>query len=118
MASNDILKNLVPQQILQRGVSLDALGLDEVGWRKNDALEILQTLSVSNIAILGGDVYRRAADSWRATGDSWYCNHRPDESYERFALRSQEKAEEYIRAYSPDRSRNSLFVLVVSTKTE
>jgi hypothetical protein len=84
-----------------RARSLEALGLNEVAWTQEDALQVLDQLRGMPVAILGGDVYSSKTGHLMPTYDNWCCDRHADEDFAAFAARSQRVAAEYIAKRSP-----------------
>ncbi len=87
------------------------------GWRKEDALGLLNSPSVDDFAFFGGDVMRFNEDRkiYENTYDSWYLNREgPLEDFRTFCIKSKKKAIEYISNYRAD--DNIVFVLVASSE--
>ena len=80
--------NIVPQDLLERGIRLrEELGFYEIAWKFDDVMEVLK--------ILGGEVYRLSGNKPVITCDGWYTNKGDDDAFE--------VAIEYITKY---RARN------------
>lgn len=87
------------------------------GWRKEDALDFLNSPSADNFAFFGGDVMRFNEDRkfYENTYDSWFLNRGgPLEDFKIFCIKSKKKAIEYISNYKAD--DNIVFVLVASSE--
>ena len=51
--------NIVPQDLLERGINLrEKLGFYEIAWKFDDVMEVLKITRDKGMIILGGDVYR------------------------------------------------------------
>ena len=48
--------NLIPKQLIDKSIDLSELGVNEVAWLFDDALEVISVLRKANVVILGGDV--------------------------------------------------------------
>jgi hypothetical protein len=72
------------------------LGSDEVALKPFMAIEALDLLSGTNIAVLGGDVLSDASGRLAYTYDNWYCNQLLNENCVEFARRSHAIARESI----------------------
>ena len=88
--------NIVPQDLLERGIRLrEELGFYEIAWKFDDVMEVLKITKSKDMVILGGDVYRLSGNKPIITGDGWYTNKGDDDAFE--------VAIEYITKY---RARN------------
>jgi hypothetical protein len=106
--------DLFPPDLVPRSRSLHAeLGVDELAWRRDDALAVLDGLDAS-VAVLGGDVYVERGGRLRVDGASWSCERRADEAMADFAARSRRQASEYIARFRNQSIDPSYFVLVVT----
>ena len=110
------IKQVLPSDLMARGISLESMGIHEYVWRGKDALAIIDILTKNRIPILGGDGYSYQDSEFRATVDGWYVKSRYDyESAEAFLKDSQRKAIEYIKMYTQKRGENYYFSFVVYT---
>jgi hypothetical protein len=104
----------LPPSLLSCGRPLLAeLGVDELAWRRDDALAVIDSLDDA-VAVLGGDVYVERGGRLRADGASWSCERRTGESMADFALRSRRQASEYIARFRIAPDTATFFVLVVT----
>ena len=88
--------NIVPQDLLERGIRLrEELGFYEIAWKFDDVMEVLKIARDKGMIILGGEVYRLSGNKPIITCNSWYTNERNDNAFE--------VAIEYITNY---RARN------------
>ncbi|MGB8506889.1 MAG: Imm40 family immunity protein, partial [Pyrinomonadaceae bacterium] len=90
------------------------LGVNEIALQRSAALEAIETLKGSQVAIFGGDVLRVSNDRPSYTGDSWYCERQNSEALNDFLKRSWDVAEQYIRAYPQSEEGKVLYTLVLS----
>lgn len=89
-------------------------GSDEVALKPFMAIEALDLLSGTNIAVLGGDVLSDASGRLAYTYDNWYCNQLLNENCMEFAQRSHTVAREYINNIKKRNNPNIFIVLVYS----
>ncbi|WP_298757305.1 Imm40 family immunity protein [uncultured Campylobacter sp.] len=88
--------NIVPQDLLERGIRLrEKLGFYEIAWKFDDVMEVLKITRDKGMIILGGDVYRLSGDEPIITYDGWSTNRGVNNAFE--------LAIEYITKY---RARN------------
>ena len=100
--------------LISKGVSLEGLGIREVGLTRGDALKAIDLLEKDSIPILGGDVYLRRGSKIEPAYANWYSDPVPGEEHTEFFGRSWKRAREYIRDFPEQRSADPLFVLVVT----
>lgn len=88
--------NIVPQDLLERGIRLrEKLGSYYIAWKFDDVMEVLKIARDRDILIVGGDVYRLSGNKPIITYDSWDTEEEDDNAFE--------VAIEYITNY---RARN------------
>jgi hypothetical protein len=104
----------IPQQLRRHARSLDQLGIDDVAWTKEDARRVLDSIRGSNIAVLGGDVFKEHSDGLEPAYDNWHCDRVQGESLTDYATRSLEHAWSYVERYPPEPTHNEYFRLVLS----
>ena len=64
--------NIVPQDLLQRGIRLrEELGFYDIAWRFDDVMEVLKIAKSKDMVIVGGEVYRLSGNKPIITYDSW-----------------------------------------------
>jgi hypothetical protein len=90
---------LIPQKYIEilesKGQPLTDIGINAVALNQADALGAIETLRGSQVAILGGDVFRVVGGRPQHTYDNWYSNRRSDEDLSAFLQRSWDVAEGY-----------------------
>jgi putative aminotransferase len=88
--------NIVPQDLLERGIRLrEEYGIYGIAWRFDDVMEVLKIARDRDMLIVGGDVYRLSGNKPIITYDSWSIKSEDDDAFE--------VAIEYITNY---RARN------------
>jgi hypothetical protein len=100
-----------------RGHQLSVInpGSSEVALDRPSALEAIEALSGSAVAILGGDVLTEDGGSLRYVYATWSTSRKGDESMAEFASRSHAEAAEYVRGYESRSGVTPLFVLVTNS---
>jgi hypothetical protein len=84
----------------------------DLALNKADALIALAMLEGTNVAILGGDVYKCGINGkLSATYDNWYINQEQLPPRQ-FAENSQLKAKQYLESYKEIGASSFLYVLV------
>jgi hypothetical protein len=106
------------QLLVTKGVSLQKLGLREVGLPRGDALRAVELLRASSVSILGGDVYFTRGDSVEQAFADWHTDRQPGEERSAFADRSCQQTKAYIESFPHRPGVAPLFVLVVSQDQE
>jgi hypothetical protein len=106
------------QLLVTKGVSLQELGLVDVGLPREDALHAVELLRASSVSILGGDVYFTRGDSVEQAFANWYTDRQPGEERSAFAERSCQQTKDYIESFPHRPGVTPVFVLVVSQDQE
>lgn len=88
-------------------------GSDERALPAVAALEAINALAGSSVAVLGGDVLVSDNRGLRYASANWHSKRRSQEPARAFAERSQREAREYIENYKQGAQVEPLFVLVV-----
>lgn len=97
------LEDNLEEKIAQsNAISLQYFGLDDLAWKKADALNFILSLMNDKIVILGGDVYKLYQNELKALYDNWCCEPYDNESKKEYILRSKLAALEYISSYPAD----------------
>ncbi len=84
----------------QKGSSIRTVGLNTLGFFRQDALSALAALGDSSIAVLGGDVYIVEETTVRTTRDSWHVQRRPSESLNDYLYRTRDAARIFVETYA------------------
>jgi len=91
--------NYIPLEMRNKAIELKTI--NEIGWRRNELIELLNFLKSNKKAILGGDVYTYKSnklDTLGAGGANWSVNRQcENESFEDFAMRSIEETFNYLK---------------------
>jgi hypothetical protein len=96
----------LPLHLERKGISLEHIGVNEVAWIKDDALDLLKYLELNDSFVLGGDVLVLEPDGYRYNYDNWYFNLEDGDANE-----SIEHTRNFIKNYP---SGNYAFVLVIA----
>ena len=96
----------IPSNLKGKEILLEHIGIRNVAWLRNDALELIDYLSSKGSFILGGDVLTLTPDGYRHNYDNWYFNFEDGN-----ANQSVEHAKNYINKYPIG---NVAFVLIVA----
>lgn len=87
----------LPESLLKVGISLESIGISELAWEYETALDVINFLEEKGFHILGGDVYSCKQNTVNSTCDSWYYE---ETSCNDFTENSKNKAIEYIIHYN------------------
>jgi hypothetical protein len=71
-------------------------GSEEQALKPAAALQALELLADTDVAILGGDVLSERSAKLEYTHENWYCKRLPEESALAFANRSRSVARQFI----------------------
>ncbi len=102
-------------EILNKGISLNSIGVKNWALSKKEALESLDQFLYYNIPILGGDVCESENGAIKYNYDNWYCDRNLGESDADFTFRSIHFARDYIEKYNMPTTNQILFVIVPET---
>lgn len=106
------------KKILEKGISLSPMGVNNKAFSKKDALELVERLFILKIPILGGDVCEINEYNFiEYNYDNWSCNKQSDESDETYLTRSILRTKEYINNY-PIESNKIFFAFVLGSNME
>ena len=96
-----------------RGISLSAIGQQDFGFYRSDALHAVSLLENAGIPILGGDVYEFQTHHIRPAYSNWHVDRVVTESSDDFAIRSWDATRLYIAGYPEPVGWSPIFVFVV-----
>ena len=85
-------------------------------WSRTDALEVLDALAGSSIAVLGGDVLSKRDDRFEHAYAYWHSDRREGEPAEEFVARSLAESRAYLSSY-PDPDDGSIAYVLVFSQT-
>jgi len=68
----NLFKKTLPLKMIELSISLKELGVENLAWKKEDALLVIQHLMEQEKIILGGDVYKIENKKIAHTCDSWF----------------------------------------------
>ncbi len=84
----------IPEELKSKEISLSSLGLNEVAWKYEDALHLIDTFDKNKRFILVGDVLAKDGNKYRHNYDNWYLN--TDQGNYKDSIK---KAKDYITNY-------------------
>ena len=111
-----MLKQEIKEKIIQKSLTLEKYGLNDLAWGKEDAKDLIQALMKDHIGILGGDVYRLKLDRLEPVYDNWSCEPMKAESEEEYYARSKAESLNYIENYSIEHGENIIFSITFTEK--
>lgn len=108
----------IPSNLLKLAIPVGDEGSGDLGWSAGDALEVIEVLRGTKIAILGGDVYR--CEPWGVTPgyENWSSGVLPGETATEFARRTQALARAMVERHPGDTADGLLFVLTFSNQDD
>lgn len=106
----------IPADLWLRAASLSDLGVEEFAWRPADAVQLLDLLRTSTIAVLGGDVYTRSAGRFHPAYENWYVEQDPLEEPASYAARSHAIASNYFAGLQQADGADEKWVTLVSSE--
>jgi hypothetical protein len=113
IANINKIKQLLPADLLERGVSLDYMGIDEFAWNWQDILIVIDYFLNNHVFLSGGDVYSAVNGTLRPTGDNWYINKSSYLSTSNDLEKSRNVSIDFINKYVEKNGENFLFSVVV-----
>lgn len=112
MKQNDII-SIIKDNNIPEYYSLMDLGIEGYAFPYQEALKIVQICKLLAIPILGGDVYSMINSTIENSGDNWYYDRTPNESYYDYVQNSCNKSESYIRNFKSYFCDRPLFSFVL-----
>ena len=106
------------EHLVSKGVSLQSLGISELGLLRDDALQGVEVLRTSSTPILGGDVYFIREGSVEQAFANWHTDQHHGEGRREFAERSCLQTAEYVETFPLRPDVSPVFVFVVSADRE
>jgi hypothetical protein len=100
----------LPKDILAKGIVLEELGVSDIAWLREDALDVIEIAKHQGKALLGGDVCVFENSGWNFNYDNWHCEPTPNENLIDFCNRSAETGIKYVKSYPI--KENVAFILV------
>ena len=75
--------NIVPQDLLERGIRLrEEYGIYDIAWKFDDAIEVIKIARDKGMIILGGDVYRLSGNEPVITYEGWSTSRGVNNAFE------------------------------------
>jgi hypothetical protein len=110
-----LMPDCIPQSMVEKGFifhfSMAQLRPDSIAWKKEAAIEVIETLADHAYAILGGDVLTISGEQLAYTGDYWDL---PDEDvvlWEEYVEHTRERSIDFIEEIS--RGKGETFVYAI-----
>ena len=101
-----------PDNLLQKGIELESIGINEIGWEYEYVITVIEFICSRNYAILGGDVYSVKDNHFESTYDNWYLDKDEKITWEEYVKSSKQKTLSYINNYHSKNKDGFIFVLV------
>lgn len=111
-----MLKQELREKIIQRSISLEKYGINDLAWSKENAQNLINSIMQDKIGILGGDVYKLTSDHLEPLYDSWFCEPATDESEKEYYFRSKFEALKYIENYPIQSEEKIIFSITFTEK--
>lgn len=84
----------IPEQLKGNEINLSSSGLNDVAWKYEDALALIEHCEKNKTFILGGDVLAKKDNEYQHNYDNWYFNSNQGNYKD-----SVKKTKEYITNY-------------------
>lgn len=107
------LINLLPSTFKELAIPLSGIGVDNVAWKYNDCIEVVNFLTKHGFFILGGDVYGCKNENINNTYDSWYINKNNLLARKDLIELGKSKTLSYIKKYKDLNGDDYCYSLVV-----
>ena len=111
-----MLNHEIKEKIIQKSMSLEKYGIDDLGWSKEDAKILINAIMEDKIGILGGDVYKLTSNRLEPLCDNWSCEPTGTESEEEYYFRSKSESLRYIENYPLRSDENIIFSITFTEK--
>ena len=109
-----ILNRLIPSNLMEKAVSLKDIGIDQVAWKQQDAISVVEILAENRVLILGGDVYSYVEGRVKLTSDrdNWYMTITVNVQDGTLLQKSKDISIEYIKSYALQNGENYCYSIV------
>jgi hypothetical protein len=102
----------IPPQLAERMVPHYGQG----AWNYPTVIEVINWLTTAGVAVLGGDVLvSDGGAGFTPTGDNWYLDYVPGQSWEKYIAAANSKATHYIATY-PKHSTSGYYFSLTCTR--
>jgi hypothetical protein len=102
----------IPDDLLQKGISLQFMGYFDVVWEKEDCIKVIEILIKKRILVLGGDVFVFQNNEFKPTDGSWFIESSSVIPTDDDLIRSKTKAIDYMNKFSNKNGRAFYFSIV------
>ena len=113
-----MLSDVIPMSLRSVAIPLSDLGVDDVAWRAADALQVIDYLRGTSVAIAGGDLYRVEPWGIAPMADDWRCDSWRGEMATSYADRSRKIAVAFIRDSQERLGDSVLYLLLFSMQQD
>jgi hypothetical protein len=111
-----MLKQKIKEKIVQKSISLERYGINDLAWSKEDAKNLINAIMKDKIGILGGDVYKLTPNRLEPLCDNWSCEPTKTESEEEYYFRSKSESLRYIENYPVQPEERIIFSITFTEK--
>ncbi len=108
----------IPDRLKTCGIPVTPDSDNELAWKADDALAVIDAVESTKIAIVEINLYREEAWGFVPTDDNWSCDRMLGETASEFAGRTHECAREFIRSDVQDRSEEVFYELIFSDQQD
>lgn len=110
------LKQEIQEKIIQKSISLEEYGFNDLAWNKEDAEDLIHEIMKDEIGILGGDVYKLTSSHLEPLPENWSCEPTEKDSEGEYYLRSKSESLKYIKNYPVQPEEKILFSITFTEK--
>ncbi|NGX38072.1 MAG: hypothetical protein K1000chlam2_01243 [Chlamydiae bacterium] len=111
-----MLKQKIKEKIIQKAISLEKYGINDLAWSKEDAKSLINAIMKDEIGILGGDVYKLTLNRLEPLCDNWSCEPIGTGSEEEYYSKSKSESLKYIENYPIQSGEEILFSITFTEK--
>ena len=105
------------EKILEKSISLKFYGINDLAWRKEDAIHLIYSIMNDNLGILGGDVYRLDINTLMPLYENWSCEPNENESEVDYFLRSKLESLSFIDNFMVNSEENIVFSITFTDQS-
>lgn len=104
------------KQIVEHATSLEEYGLNDLAWKKDEAISLIKSLMAEKIGILGGDIFKIDSHRLIPLYDNWSCQPNKNESEDQFNLKSKLESLKYIEKYPVSVGEKIVFAITFTER--
>ena len=106
-------QKILPPELMEKAISLTSTGVNELAWKWQDAITVVEILVGNGFLVLGGDVYFYSHGKFKATRDNWCFQSAKSEGFKDAINKSRDHSVEYIKTYAQKNGENFYYSIVV-----